>query len=60
MIFRWKSIWLNGGSGIGATYRAKVYGGWLVKSFEVNDSNSETTSESMTFVPDPEHKWKIT
>jgi hypothetical protein len=60
MRFDWEKIYSNAGSVVGATYRAKVYGGWIVKSFEVNDCNSETTSESMVFVPDPRHEWKIT
>ena len=41
------------------TFRAKVFGGWIIRCCDVNEVNSETTSESMVFVPDPEHKWKI-
>jgi|GEM_PF-6232037 hypothetical protein len=60
MTFRWQQIYSHDGFGCGDVYRAKVFGGWLVKSFEVNADNTETTSESMIFVPDPEYKWKIT
>ena len=37
-------------------YRTKVFGGWLVNSYT---SYKEKISESMTFIPDPEHKWVI-
>lgn len=35
--------------------RAKVFGGWIVKSSFVG----ETTSESMVFMPDKDHEWLI-
>lgn len=35
------------------TTRLKVYGGWVIYS-----SLSEGT-ESMCFMPDPDHKWKL-
>ena len=46
-------------------HRAKIPGGWLVKlTIEVNVDPgegahwySETRAVSLTFVPDPEHKW---
>ena len=41
-----------------ATYRAKVIGGWLVRNFDVT-YNAKSTSESMVFVPDPNHDWVI-
>lgn len=47
--------------------RAKVFGGWLVKSYlDVYDWNDErgyergyNWRESMAFVPDPKHEWKL-
>lgn len=42
------------------TQRAKVFGGWIVRSHDVDDCNNHYTVESMVFVPDPEHKWKVT
>jgi len=35
------------------TYRARVFGGWLVAT------NYYSDTASMVFVPDPEHKWMI-
>lgn len=41
------------------TMRAKVYGGWIIRTCEVDDANTYVTSESMVFIPDAEHKWKL-
>jgi len=49
------------------TYRAKVFGGWIVRNFDLtkhqyNNLRPEylgSTSESSVFVPDPNHKWEI-
>jgi hypothetical protein len=51
----------------GYIYRAKVSNGWLVK--EVQDCGFVDTHQryvdgyswtsSITFVPDPEHKWEV-
>lgn len=35
------------------TNRLQIYGGWLIWSSYNEDS------ESMTFVPDPDHKWRL-
>ena len=35
------------------TTRLNIWGGWLVWS------SYNPGSESMTFVPDPEHRWKL-
>lgn len=46
----------------GSTWRLKIYGGWLVhksSSCENEESTAYSQSESMCFVPDPEHKWII-
>jgi hypothetical protein len=39
------------------TTRAKVPGGWLVNSRLIGNYGF---CESMTFVPDPDHKWEST
>lgn len=36
------------------TWRAKVYGGWLVRDGKIGGSFSE-----LTFVPDDHHRWEI-
>ncbi len=41
-----------------ATYRAKVVGGWLMRTFDVT-YKTKSTSESMVFIPDSEHQWGI-
>ena len=53
MKFIWEHISSN-------TYRAKVIVGWVLRVFDVDAANCETTSESMVFIPDPRHDWKIT
>ncbi len=42
----------GGSSRITLDYRAKVPGGWLVRATGTSGANP-----SLTFVPDPEHKW---
>lgn len=43
------------------TERAMVFGGWLVRSRHWEKAERlECTSESMVFVPDPNHEWIIT
>lgn len=50
-----------------ATYRAKVIGGWLVRSFDLTkqplvEGAKETnlsTSESCVFVSDQNHLWEV-
>lgn len=39
--------------------RAKVIGGWIVRSRDVDDCNTQYTVESMVFVSDVKHEWKI-
>lgn len=41
------------------TERAMVYGGWLIRSRDIDACNTYYTVESMVFVPDEKHKWKI-
>lgn len=49
-----------------STTRAKVYGGWLVKTYEdvmTNFDNRKDTGYewrvAMAFVPDAKHEWEI-
>lgn len=47
------SAWQN-------TYRMPVIGGWLVTHSEAGENRDGTTvSQSMTFVPDPNHDWVV-
>lgn len=39
--------------------RAKVIGGWVLRSRDVDDCNTHYTVESMVFISDPTHQWKI-
>lgn len=47
--------------------RTKVFGGWLVKSYEdvvhydkdVGILNGYSFTASMAFVPDPKHEWEV-
>jgi hypothetical protein len=41
------------------TSRAKVKGGWLVKSYDFLGSDTEQPVVSMAFVPDPMHGWTL-
>jgi len=46
-----------------STYRAKVFGGWLVAVWSApgnsTDSNKHTYGGGVTFVPDPYDAWKV-
>jgi len=41
--------------------RAKVFGGWIIKSHTYSTKSfvANLISESMVFMPDPNHEWKI-
>lgn len=39
--------------------RAKVIGGWVLRSRDVDDCNTHYTVESMVFIHDPKHEWNI-
>lgn len=43
------------------THRAKVIGGWIVRSYNfLSDDNSfGSVSECLVFIPDPKHEWEI-
>ena len=70
MMLIWESVKQQTSDGrnlSGYMYRAKVPNGWLVK--EVQDCgfldafqryvDGYTWTSSITFVPDPEHKWEL-
>ena len=44
------------------TYRAKVPGGWLVNQISVHNNyrSMPDHTESMCFIPDPDHTWVVT
>jgi len=47
--FGWERISLG-------TWRAKVFGGWIVKSVE---HGGKDCSESMVFIKDVLHRWEV-
>ena len=50
MAFEWEP--LDGG-----TWRVKVIGGWIIRSVSTFEM---TIAESMVFIADRDHEWKIT
>lgn len=46
---------------VGTTARIKVYGGWALISHTgvCSDEEWKASSESMIFIPDPNHEWEI-
>jgi hypothetical protein len=65
MNFDWQRIFKNHNSGVGgtSTARAKVPGGWLINNVTYTEvicnGNERNISESMCFVPDPNHEWEV-
>lgn len=51
---KWESIRSYGKLNL-TCYRSKVHGGWLVMSI----ANHTQNDGNMTFVPDPNHEWKL-
>lgn len=49
--FEWEEISFG-------VHRAKVINGWIISSRSYNHDGI-VISESMTFIPDLEHKWEI-
>jgi hypothetical protein len=42
------------------TFRAKVFGGWLVRTSEwSNDTDLVLQSEALVYVPDQFHEWVV-
>ena len=59
MKFEWELIKADPKSD---TLRAKVLGGWIVNQVNYlkdNRGHDMGISDSMVFVPDPKHEWKI-
>lgn len=56
--FEWEKINSNL---LAYTYRAKVFGGWLVNTFTYDKSLPDVLprTESSVFIPDIYHEWKI-
>lgn len=42
-------------------YRAKVKGGWMIKSVSAtpNGEDRPLDSRQLTFMPDPNHEWQL-
>lgn len=63
MKFEWKEIKTLDND---FTQRAKVIGGWIIRASTIlagsgfDAGDVPAISESMVFIPDPEHKWEIT
>ena len=47
----WEELSYKGERVIGYTYRAKILGGWIVRT-------GAPAGVGVTFVPDPKHEWK--
>lgn len=41
------------------TYRAKVFGGWIVNDICVCGESNKIICQSMVFIPDNNHEWEI-
>lgn len=63
MKFEWDTIDEGYHEDLGSTLRAKVFGGWVIRNTSEKpieeDSNVYNISESMVFIPDPNHEWVI-
>lgn len=66
--FEWEKIYeqKEGSVYFFATYRVKVFGGWLVRNFDLTihpykgaNNLNQSTSESCVFVPDPNYEWQV-
>ena len=62
---RWERVsetWGGRKSPVCSTWRAPVHGGWLVTVWagpNAVDTNKHANGGGLTFVPDPEHRWKV-
>lgn len=64
MKFEWELIFKSDDK-VTETWRAKTFGGWLVKDFNCIYTDDDTTRrystcEALSFISDPEYKWNIT
>lgn len=59
MKFEWEEV-VDDATDHFTTHRAKIFGGWLVRTDEFwRDDFFGCQSESTCFVPDPNHEWVI-
>ncbi len=59
MKFDWEKIkYVGTPNEFDLTNRAKVFGGWLVRTI-YHDSNKNVRTDSLVFIPDANHDWKI-
>jgi hypothetical protein len=57
--FEWEKIFESKASNKKfMNFRARVIGGWLVKDIYF-DEDKDVYSSTVTFVPDPHHRWEI-
>lgn len=54
--FKWEDI---PDSSVSTTLRAKVIGGWIVRTGYFDPDRDIMTTESTVFISDPDHKWEI-
>lgn len=60
MKFKWEVLHIISQEKCGSsTHRVRVFGGWLVSNKSIIEDKNQTISESMVFVPDPNHEWTI-
>lgn len=60
--FEWEIIHEKRGGGVSdVTLRAKVIGGWLIKSVYCEDDccSKGIREHAIQFIPDLDHKWEI-
>lgn len=59
MKFEWEQIFgFTGDKFVRLSARARVIGGWVMHDCIIT-SKSNITNQSMVFIPDPNHEWKI-
>ncbi len=59
MTFEWEEL-IDEATPHFTTHRAKIFGGWLVRTDEFwRDDLFGCQSESTCFVPDPNHQWTL-
>lgn len=56
--FKIKEEWHHPSLPQGYTYVARIDAGWLVSVWAGTDKNQKWGG-GLTFVPDPDHKWKV-
>ena len=62
MKFKWETlVHVDDDGSFTSTLRAKVFGGWVIRSYNWDDTigEGESQCQSMAFVPDPNHDWCV-